>query len=546
MKMESNTRKPQNGKPKFQKPSKRNDGYPDQKGGNNPAWHSPDAKLLEQSASLSWSYQTGEPIETSSVIGVGHSKAKLPGFMVIREKITPGGLNFAGSGRVGNLFQQPATVAANTLLTEMRSRARLRNTYDAPDVIMLELAMANLYGAIIFAKRLAATAKLFAFQNEYIPRDLFTAQGFSWQWFKEHLFDFVSELNVIISEVNKVYVPNRMHFIDLINERWSNYYTEGESVKDQIYIITPAMFSAISYLPTTDWASCLEPVMIMPGKWSGVARNTTTYDANALYTGDDLLDTISYMLGMIVNHDSTPDITGDMMNCFGDGERFIMPACDPTIPAIPVFNEEILETIHNLKVSSAVTSAYLTYAGATDAATTKFKTIQLPTTNEVGEYNQFVVASNLLPLADYESKFKLLDVHKDPNPYKTMEITRMRNNILAYGTDANIGDFVALEFGAELICGVDYYTRKASDGALLRVGVGMTLDQAQSNWYLYIGTMAPFHYRHQVLAINSATGVAPDDVWYFGETDEFTELPDKYQRNMNRISLMTLLGAYAV
>jgi len=528
-------------------PKEGKDGYPSQMGGNNPAWHSPDAKLLEQSASLSWSYQTGESIETSSVIGQGFSRAKLPGIMTIHEKIACGSLQYQGSGRVVD-FQQPATIAANTLLTEMRSRARLRNTYDAPDVMIHMAAMSNLYGGIVFAKRLAATAKLFAYQNEYIPKDLFAAQGFDWRWFREHLFDYVSELNVIISEVNKVYVPARMHLNDLINERWSNYYSEGGSIKDQIYLFTPAMLCAIDYTPTTDWASCLVPIMVMPGKWTDLTNLTsTTYDPNSLYTGDDLLKALVYMLNRIVNHDATPDITGDMMNCFGESDRFLIPACDPSMPAIPVVNEEILETIHNIKFSSAVWFNYSTYAGATDAASLKFKTIQLPTTNEIGDYNNFSVPNGTyLNYAEYEHDFKLLDVHKDPNPYKTMEITRCRNNIIASGTDANIGRFVSVDMGAELICAVTVWTRTASTNVLTPVPVYNFINIANATWYSVIAATTPFHYAPLQLPIDVNTGVAANDTWYIGETDEYAEIPDRALKNMNRISLMTLFGAYSV
>jgi len=537
------------GKPKYSgnAPKEGKDGYPNQPGGNNPAWHSPDAKLLESSASLSWSYQTGESIETSSVVGQGFSRAKLPGIMTIYEKISCGGLQYQGSGRVVD-FQQPATVAANTLLTEMRSRARLRNTYDAPDVMIHMAAMSNLYGGIVFAKRLAATAKLFAYQNEYIPKDLFAAQGFDWRWFREHLFDYVSELNVIISEVNKVYVPARMHLNDLINERWSNYYSEGGSIKDQIYLFTPAMLCAIDYTPTTDWASCLVPIMVIPGKWTNLTNlKSTTYDASSLYTGDDLLKALVYMLSCIVNHDATPDITGDMMNCFGEGDRFLIPACDPSMPAIPVVNEEILETIHNIKYSAAVQYNYQTYAGATDAASLKFKTIQIPATNEIGDYNNFIVPSDTyIHAAEYEFNFRLLDVHKDPNPYKTMEITRCRNNILACGTDANLGRFVSVDMGAELICAVKIWTRMASTNTLASVDVNNSIDMSYARWYWTLAASTPFHYAPLQMPIDMATGVAPNDIWYIGETDEYAEIPDRALKNMNRISLMTLFGAYSV
>lgn len=512
-------------------------GYAPAPGANNPAWHAPDANILERAANLTWSYQTGEIIST----GPGaNGFASQPGILCVKEKIAFGGLGIMSPTTRQVDFAQPATVAANTLLSEMRSRTRVRNTYDAPDVALLMLAMANIYGAIFFAKRLVGTAKAFAYSNEYLPRYLFRAQSMDYNWFRDNLFDFVSELNVIISEVNKVYVPNRMHLFELVNERWSNYYTEGKEIRDQIYLFTPGILSAIDYNPTTDWAGSLVPVMIFPGKWASTTDKTKCqYDGNSLYTGEDLLSTIKYMLGMIVNHDSTADITGDFMNAFGDTERFTLPECDPTLICVPIENYEILEVIHNLKYSQAVLENFLSYNGAT--ASNKFRTIQLPSTNEVGEYDCYTISSANEPYCNYELRPGILDVHEAPNPYKTMEITRCRNEVTAIAHESG-STYVNVSAGAELIIDVQIWLVGRTGPTSVRV-FGC-LPSNWTNWYTYIAARAPFHYVPLMQVIDETTGETLPNVWYIGETDIYTVLQHSNQKEMDRVSLLTLLGAY--
>lgn len=304
--------------------------YSKTKGSNDISWHSPDTELLKRTASLSWSYQTGEMVQINRPMVVvpepeNPKYASQGGFCVIRDMPSVGGF-----GSFDGYQSQPTYNAANSLLTTMRSKTRVRNTYDAPDIMMLMIAMDNIYSAVAFCKRLAATVSMYSYQNHYMPAEMIRAQGIDPEWMAQNQFTFVTQLNVIISEINKIYIPSRMHIFELHNQRFSNYYTEGDSIKDQIYFFTPAFLSQIDYNATADYQSIVKPIVCLPGTVTTTDGKITgcTYNSGTI-PGNILLMALRQMVTAVIEHDSTADITGDMENAFGPTERFFLSMCDP-------------------------------------------------------------------------------------------------------------------------------------------------------------------------------------------------------------------------
>jgi hypothetical protein len=525
--------------------------YEKTEGSNDLAWHSPDAELLKRSATISWAYQTGEiidvnkPLRYISTFPANPVYASQAGIMVIRTMMSCGGF---GNGDF-QMDTQPSYNAANSLLTTMRSRTRVRNTYDAPDIMMLMLAMANIYGTVAFYKRLAATVQMFTYQNEYMPRTLLNAQGIDATWFEEHSFEFITQLNVIISEINKIYIPNRMHLFELFNQRFSNYYTEGSSIKDQIYLFAPAFIGAIDYNETADFQSMIKPVLCFPGTatYTDGVLSGTAYNNAGKYTGDVLLDALRLMVRRVIEHDSTADITGDMENAFGTSDRFILsPAVADSI-ALPIFDEEILETIHNCSVFYPVRANYQSFnSTVANYSNPKFCIVQDVTTNRIGVWDDFIVQNNdsVKALCTVENSFNVLDVHKDPTPEKTFAITRLRHVYKGASIDDN-GLHCYLEFGADLVCNIDVYDYHYENGSRdwWRHGFDTVMPWVQTGTPHLVAALAPFHYAPAFRATTNA--YEPYPAWYFGESDIYSQIPDfDTMRNMNRISLLSLLGAY--
>lgn len=547
----SNSREANNSKDYAEK------GYPDQPNSNDFAWHAPanDIELLERASQIPWSFQTGERISLAKpIVGMGAGTTRKltsstsgtqPGVLVVREQITCGPYGQYSPTGYDAARSLPSYNAAVQVMSEMRSRARVRNTYDAPDVFMLMMAMANIYTACILGRRLAATCHSFTYQNEYMPRVLIEAQGFDAEWFLKHQFTFVTELNVIISEVNKVYVPNRMGLFKLINERYSGYFTEGSSIRDQVYMFTPAFLSMIELAPEQDYASWLRPIMVLPGEITGTdpSQWRVKYNANARYTGDQLLDVIRCMLNAVLSLQSTADITGDMSNAFGENERFVLPAINPAEIAVPVLNEEILETIHNAWVAAPVTYQFQSYDN-NGGIPRPFLCLQRALDNRIGYYDLFHVFTTTWDqfLLELQGGYNLVDVHQDPDSHKTFAITRLRNPVQWITDTGNNIAAVQVMFATDLVCQIEVFTIDPATHIPYSNSLHAVTSAVTTNFKAYMDA-EPFHYRPNYLISNAGF----TDLylrWVGGETDIYAEVTNKDLEVMNRISLLSLLGAY--
>lgn len=538
------------GRPQSKKDVEEQKFYAKTKGSNALAWHTPDPELLHRTATIPWSFQTGELVDTNRTLVAplgewSSSYASVPGFCVLRDVMSVGGF---GQWSYGN---QPTYTAANSLLTTMRSRTRVRNTYDAPDVMMLMIAVDNIYGTVAWFKRLAATVNMFTYQNHYLPRDIIKAQGVDPDWLMANSYAFVTQLNVIISEINKIYIPSRMHLFELHNSRFSNYYTEGSSIKDQIYFFTPAFLSIIDYNATEDYQSMVKPLLCLPGEWQTDENGRiigTKYNHDSLVTGDVLLAALRQMLNAIIEHDSTADITGDMENAFGSGDKWVLSMCDPNSVAAPIFDEEILETIHNTSILYGPRALYQNYNTIGQSMPKPyFCVVQDVNTNRIGMWDRYYLQKNnsVRAIVNAEASFNIIDVHKDPSPEKTFEIMRLRS-VVSYMTEDDNNIVYDIEFGADVIVNFEVYDYHYVDGVRTVAWHGFdTITPVDGvNDRRKILAIAPFHYS-PMLKVTGSNYVATTNAWFLGETDIYSMIPDlDFVENMNRLSLLTLLGAY--
>lgn len=526
--------------------------YKETPASNNLEWHVNDAELLRLSSSLSWSYSTGDLFDITDSIkdptGLAthpSSKYTLPGIMAFAEVPWIGGMEDEGT-------YPPATYAANTLLTEMRSRTRIRNTYDAPDVMQKILAMSSIYAGIAWAKRLYATLKMYTYESEYLPNALFAAQHFDPTSLRKDPYAFLGRLNVIISNVNKVYVPKVMPLFEYYTQRYSNYYLEGKSIKDQIYVIYPAV---LDYIKVTVGQSTtlvqLEPCMLVPN--GGPAIYNANAATNVLFgtqdvTAEQLLDALDFMVSQVVNDSDTPDITGDMQNAFGDANRFIIPQITPDVMAVPFFDEEVLEMLQNSYVSYAAYSFFSKTSGTmpTGGGCT-FAIYQDPVSNKIGNRNQINYAHADLARGFADSAPGLLNVHQDPDPAKTCLITRNRTSLTGKINTQSSGAYIVgyvhasgsmlvryeiLWFEADPTTGDPVLTKHQFCSAIAKTAEYPTFPFAKVD---------VFHYHPTLTIFDDTTGAVTD---YFGCLDTIAQIPTSQLLEINRIDMLTALGGY--
>lgn len=500
---------------------------------NDVSWRISDMKLRNDAANISWSYQTGDAIPLrGNGVGVPDSAFTLPGIIARCEMLTPGTLE-AGTSN-------PAKVAANTLLTVMRSKTRVRNTYDAPDIAIKISAMAEIYAGIAFAKRLYSTNLMYSYMNKYLPDALFSAQCIDPTPLKNDSYAFLSRLNRIISIVNTVYIPDRMPYFKMLTQRYGNYYTEGPSIKDQIYVATPGVLKVEVTEASTDYAGALAPSFITP---HDPAKALTGIQTAAAYgaknaTTDELLNCLEYMINVIINDSDTPDITGDMQNAFGEGNRYVIPMLDAESVSVPIYDEEFLEMFMNSKTYQYSALWYSTYDWA-NAANNGHRgwVIQQPTSNNLGLSFSFDTDGKRWASLDS----MLLSVHKDPTIDKTVMITR--NVDMLYFSEYKVLEdtrYLAMVRAVGVI-GLMYRVASYNSNGELEVTSMVTDmgDTTVSNFMSAIKADA-FHYRPILLFGNNLSGISCIN----GELDIVATISWRDLYEINRLDMLTMLGAF--
>lgn len=310
--------------------------------GNDLNWWVQSAQLLTDDASISWGYRTGVPMDLH---GIQNSASYTsPGVCAVQIQHVPGVNNDYYSGTKNS----PINVAAKALYTNIRRNLKSANSYEASDVMIYIAAMSEIFGAIGFATRAYATAMNYSFENAYLPEQLYYIQGLDpSEWF-DHPADIRTRLNHIIVSASQIWCPKGFGYNNYMKFVYQNYYIEGSSLKDQIYMFTPATFRYFTYDSETK-AGMLSPVIDFYPIVSGSNNDDNVTRAGKLVSATQLLDAIEYMIMALVDDSDFQNISGDLFNCFGAAgvETFEL------VPENAVmqfsYNEKILHQIHNAR-----------------------------------------------------------------------------------------------------------------------------------------------------------------------------------------------------
>lgn len=518
-------------------------GYTKTKGTNDVSWRIASVKNRTNAGNISWSYQTGDWFDLKSFpAGDPNAKYGMPGVICRYEMLTPGGYTW-------DYRTSPSNVAANSILTVMRSKTRVRNTYDAPDVMNVLLAAAEVYAGIAWAKRLYATNLMYSFMNRYLPDALFAVQHIDPAPLKANAYAFVSRLNRIISMMNTIYIPDRMPLFQVVTQRYSNYYQEGPSIKDQLYLATPAVLKVLTTTPTTDYAGAVAPCFITPRDPSSPATPGTYTNVKAGTqdcTTDELLTALEGMVVALIQDSDVPDITGDMQNAFGDGNKFIIPMLDPDVMATPIYDEEFLESFMNSRAHYASYFWFTTYdwSAQMQASTFDERTrgwiVQNPTTNHIGLGDHFY-SSATAPNALWSAlSDQLISVHKDPDVDKTIMCTRyMDQNRIIY-----TGSKYEVTIGAVGTIGLCYSFAKYDSAGNLSVNRFLS-DIANSvpTALAFQASLEVFHYR-PIRFVGDVVNGVPSLTDIVGELDIIATIDNRDLDEINRLDMLTMLGAF--
>lgn len=304
------------------------------KGMNDPSWYAANPQLLKDSASFSYNASLGSPFRLDTMIGNANSEmvlepefSTIPGLMAFQTFLTPG---------ISTDTQSPVNLAAQNVYSFVRYKNSGAANYDSPDLMLYLLAMDSLYSAWNWAKRLYGITATYSQYNTYMPKALIEANNVDFQDIIDNLSNFRAGLNRAATAISSFCVPATFPYF--VRHAWmfSNVYLDSNTPKSQMYEFVPAGF--YKYDETT---SPNGGVLSLIGVTYPSTMPKLKYK--------DILHILNTMVEALGYSEDIGIMSGDILKAYGESGLYTLTPIGEDYTVVPVYNEEILTQIHNLK-----------------------------------------------------------------------------------------------------------------------------------------------------------------------------------------------------
>lgn len=423
----------------------------DAAGNNDPAWYATDPALLRDAASIPFSWASGTPINVGGFGGVevakwnfSDAKYTMPGIQVQTLKPSVG---FALDPTA------PINIAANATYAFV-VHANSRNTsYNAPDLMQYIMAMSQVYAFISFCQRAYGVATLYAQGNRYLPDALLRVMSIDPDDVRNHLADFRYGINLLINKAASFAVPATMPFFSRQAMLYSNIYTGGTSIKDQLYLYTPDSF----------WRFNVDSTKA--GELQDVVWDTWGESINpVLYTVDKILEFGSALLEPLISSEDMNVMSGDILKAYGANNIIKLVPLDTSYPIVPIYNPMVLEQMKNATVVGDFKS------GSNNVSQEPVAKGWLVSTPSVAADSTApdTAAKQLYRLPFYSENKILTTAIAEPTPEVVMENTRLMAGLYdIVETEGSGAAFGRLLCGSEIVVGCYFLTREIDDAGTI-------------------------------------------------------------------------------
>lgn len=432
--------------------SKTNKGYC-----NDPAWYTKNPISAKKAGSLNFTYPLGYTIDLDSELfktAPQFGRQTFPG--MIKFGVTPALPRSTDAASALN-------VAAFKLYTFIRHENSGSRNYDAPDLMIYVLGVAELYAYVNWLQRIYLVANSYSVENSYIPRTMCSLSAIDYDDVINNMADFAYQLDNRLNKLRAYRCPGDMPIFARRAFMFKDVYIEGPSIKDQMYFFNPEAFYKFTF--DTDGAGML--------KTESVAA--LCQPAGAYLTVDDLFRGFDNLLSAISSQEDFSIMSGDILKAYG-ANTITVGAFDPAPSAsfAPVYNVEMLEQIQNCTIYGTTSVDVAQAPSATRSVNTDVK--QDPTKaylvcDPTVEFSELSAGSTLATTKtkrDYKSSRILTSSKLDPTPVDVMENSRLM--AITATIDKVEGDTYMEKHhvmcGTELItsCQIGYYAISSNDG----------------------------------------------------------------------------------
>lgn len=392
----------------FKNDRKGSDVYSESDSKNDPSWYGADPSLLRDAASIPFSSAIGTSVDygipgisdTSKSIYDQGTRHAIPGVASFR--IAPM-FGFSDSGN------SPINIAANAIYSFLRQANSGAKNYDAPDMMLYCLAMTQVYSYITWLQRLYGYATLYVQRNRYLPKAIIHQNMVSYNDIMNSLASFRYAINLLINKASSLAVPGDMTIFQRHAFLYRDIYSEGDSIKDQLYQMVPDGFF---YFKLNDNKSGML-------NYAGLV-NYATVEGEApgkLLSVKNLIDYGNMLLDPLITSEDFNIMSGDILKAYGD--NVIKLTSLPTeYPVVPVHDYTVLQQLKNCTIIANELSVMQLVQSA-DVSYLEFRP-QVPKNAETSTIVQRVTAK-----LEYSNPIISVGTN-DPDPGEIMEVTRLK------------------------------------------------------------------------------------------------------------------------
>lgn len=305
---------------------------------NDPTWYVTNPELMSTVASFPFSWVAGRPFQMASdktfFTGTYSAQFCAPGVM--------------GIGIIPTL---PRTVAAQDGLNmaTIKQFSFLRHTlsanlpYDMPELACMQIAMANIYSYINYLRRAYGIINVYANENRYMPDTLIAAMGIN-PSVKNNLANFLFAINVLTEKASSLAVPASINYFKRQAMLYANVYTDGTSLKDQMYLTVPYAFFRYDEVSGAGSSLVLDPFI-------SVENQDTDLEGEGGYGNlknvDQLLNYGNILLDAVLGSQDIALISSNILRAYGSDGVLKLTALTADFRTVPVFDIGMLEQISN-------------------------------------------------------------------------------------------------------------------------------------------------------------------------------------------------------
>lgn len=296
-------------------------------------------------------------------------------------------------------------MAATQLYTFIRRANSGARNYEAADIMMYILAMAEIYSEYFEIKRALGIAQLYQIENHNLPDTVLSAININSKDLRNNIAQYRGKLNVLCSKINALAVPAYFRMFDRIAYITTKLFADSTSIRGQFYA-----FNKVGY---RTWSAKTSE----KGSSLVATRYPTGLDGLTIQSRLTILES---MIDAMFLDDDINTMSGDILKAFGQDKLYsVVPTPDDYV-VMPTYDEDILAQIEN-------SYAYTSY---TNGQTLDTVSMSITQDNQLITFKpvvEFVPESSSYDMSDIVvMDTKYFNSHKDdPTFMDTIEWTRL-------------------------------------------------------------------------------------------------------------------------